>query len=75
MIVGRQGHRLVVEEGNIAVDHRILRVAVEGILAEDSLVDRRRNMDRIGQAAEAVADRVVLAVAELEERKVVVHLV
>jgi hypothetical protein len=70
-----QGHRLVVEEGNIVVDHRIHRIAVEGNLVEDIPVDRRRRMGLVGLVAVAVADRVDLVVAELWVRKVVVHLV
>jgi hypothetical protein len=70
-----QGHRLVVEGGNIVVDHHIHRIVVEGILVEDIPVDRRRRMGLVGLVAVAVADRVDLVVAELGGRKVVVHLV
>lgn len=70
-----QGHRPVVEEGNIVVDHRIHRIVVEGSLVEDIPVDRRRRMDLVGRVAVAVADLVDLVVAELVVRKVVVHLV
>lgn len=70
-----QGHRPVAEEGNIVVDRRIHRTAVEDNLVEDIPVDRRRRMGLVGRVAVAVADLVDLVVAELGGRKVVVHLV
>lgn len=70
-----QGHRLVAEEGNIVVGHRIHRIVVEGILVEDIPVDHRRRMGLVGRVAVAVADRVDLVVAELWGQKAVVHLV